>query len=207
MSLSLPSISLRTDANVDRLLRSAGLDKVLSAHVTNHYSEGASAVYALEDSNYPEPEPELAAVSEPTAESEPVSEPEVVNTSAGEEEKSAEAAAAEAEGDEGVESDDKVEEGEKVDSDNTAQVDPTTATEPALESADDEPTAMETTPTPPAPPTPRPSRLFGLYFVGTKYNPSNYWTGKWRSVYVADLAKGTLEGKARVNVHYYEQGE
>lgn len=27
----------------------------------------------------------------------------------------------------------------------------------------------------PVPPQPRPSRLFGLYFVGNKYNPSNYW--------------------------------
>ncbi|GAA5845284.1 hypothetical protein JCM9279_004829 [Rhodotorula babjevae] len=59
----------------------------------------------------------------------------------------------------------------------------------------------------PAAPAPaRPSRLFGLYLVGNKYNPSNYWTGRWRSTYTLDWAKGTLEGTAKVNIHYYEQG-
>lgn len=31
-------------------------------------------------------------------------------------------------------------------------------------------------------------------------------TGRWRANYVLDLAKGTLEGSAQVNIHYYEQG-
>lgn len=80
-----------------------------------------------------------------------------------------------------------------------------------------------------------PSRLFALYLVGNKYNPTNYWcasllsrpllwtleggetdggggrtarrTGRWRSTYTLDWAKGTLEGTAQVNIHYYEQGE
>ncbi|GAA5912983.1 hypothetical protein JCM8208_002421 [Rhodotorula glutinis] len=58
----------------------------------------------------------------------------------------------------------------------------------------------------PAPAVARPSRLFGLYLVGNKYNPGNYWTGRWRSTYTLDWAKGTLEGTAKVNIHYYEQG-
>ncbi|BGP58356.1 hypothetical protein JCM8202_002887 [Rhodotorula sphaerocarpa] len=56
-----------------------------------------------------------------------------------------------------------------------------------------------------AAPEPRPSKQFGLYFVGSKYNPNNYWTGRWRSTYALDRAQGTLEGTAQVNVHYYEQ--
>ncbi|GAA5881655.1 hypothetical protein JCM3774_005709 [Rhodotorula dairenensis] len=52
----------------------------------------------------------------------------------------------------------------------------------------------------------RPSNRFGLYFVGHKYSPNNYWTGRWRSTYSLDLATGTLEGTAQVNIHYYEQG-
>ena len=31
-------------------------------------------------------------------------------------------------------------------------------------------------------------------------------TGRWRSTYTLDWAKGTLEGTAKVNIHYYEQG-
>ncbi|BGP20263.1 hypothetical protein JCM10213_003071 [Rhodosporidiobolus nylandii] len=55
-------------------------------------------------------------------------------------------------------------------------------------------------------PRARPSRLFGLYFVGNKYNPANYWTGRWRATYNLDYEKGTLEGTAKIQVHYYEQG-
>lgn len=31
-------------------------------------------------------------------------------------------------------------------------------------------------------------------------------TGRWRSVYTADLEAGTLTGMAKINIHYYEQG-
>lgn len=55
-------------------------------------------------------------------------------------------------------------------------------------------------------PAPRPSRQFGVYFVGNKYNPSNYWTGRWRSRYQVDWKQGTIQGEIVVNVHYYEQG-
>ncbi|POY72029.1 hypothetical protein BMF94_4944 [Rhodotorula taiwanensis] len=74
---------------------------------------------------------------------------------------------------------------------------------PVVETAQEE---SAPAPAAPAPPKPRPSNQFGLYFVGSKYSPNNYWTGRWRSTYSLDQAKGTLQGTAQVNIHYYEQG-
>ncbi|KAK7469105.1 F-actin-capping protein subunit alpha [Stygiomarasmius scandens] len=45
-----------------------------------------------------------------------------------------------------------------------------------------------------------------LQIVANKYNPSNYWSGRWRSEYIIDLNENTVEGKILVNIHYYEQG-
>lgn len=175
----------------------------MATHVSNHYSEGVSAVYALEDANFPEPEPIAVA---PVEEAQPEPEPEVEEAPVAEEAAQEERVVA---GDE----ESKTAEGEEDEKKESPAVE---GTEPAdddksveARAEGEHPTPMETTPAPapaPAPPAPCPSRVFGLYFVGTKYNPSNYWTGKWRSVYTADFAKGTLEGKAFVNVHYYEQG-
>lgn len=50
------------------------------------------------------------------------------------------------------------------------------------------------------------SSKFKLYIVGNKYNPTNYWTGRWRSIYEIDMESGKIEGSILVNVHYYEQG-
>ncbi|CAH7688384.1 F-actin-capping protein subunit alpha [Phakopsora pachyrhizi] len=47
---------------------------------------------------------------------------------------------------------------------------------------------------------------FQLYIVGSKYNPTNYWTGRWRSSYEVDLGSSQIKGNIQVNVHYYEQG-
>ncbi|KAL1921017.1 uncharacterized protein VTP21DRAFT_11652 [Calcarisporiella thermophila] len=40
--------------------------------------------------------------------------------------------------------------------------------------------------------------------VDNKYNPTNYWNGRWRSVWT--LNAGDLRGSMHVNVHYYEDG-
>lgn len=56
------------------------------------------------------------------------------------------------------------------------------------------------------PPPPPPPKIFRLQFVGNKYNPANYWTGRWRSSYDVDLEAGEVKGQILVNVHYYEQG-
>ncbi|KAI0693957.1 F-actin capping protein alpha subunit [Cytidiella melzeri] len=50
-----------------------------------------------------------------------------------------------------------------------------------------------------------PSRYI-IQVVANKYNPSNFWSGRWRSEYIVDFEARTLQGKILVNVHYYEQG-
>ncbi|KAG6336760.1 hypothetical protein ID866_2329 [Astraeus odoratus] len=47
---------------------------------------------------------------------------------------------------------------------------------------------------------------FTAQIVANKYNPSNYWSGRWRSQYEIDFFDKTIQGKVLVNVHYYEQG-
>jgi len=47
---------------------------------------------------------------------------------------------------------------------------------------------------------------FVIQIVANKYNPSNFWSGRWRSEYRIDLEDKSIEGKVNVNVHYYEQG-
>jgi len=51
-----------------------------------------------------------------------------------------------------------------------------------------------------------PPNQFIVQVVANKYNPSNFWAGRWRSEYVVDLNANTVHGKILVNVHYYEQG-
>ena len=45
-----------------------------------------------------------------------------------------------------------------------------------------------------------------LLITGSKFSPSNYWNGRWRSVYTFDPATHTLAGTIKVDVHYYEDG-
>jgi capping protein (actin filament) muscle Z-line, alpha len=60
-----------------------------------------------------------------------------------------------------------------------------------------------------------PASSYGVYpyenkiailLVANKYSPSNFWNGRWRSVYVYDPAGSELTGTINVNVHYYEDG-
>jgi len=42
-----------------------------------------------------------------------------------------------------------------------------------------------------------------------KFNPNNFWNGRWRSVWTCKFAGGgqiEIVGRLRVNVHYYEDG-
>jgi len=42
-----------------------------------------------------------------------------------------------------------------------------------------------------------------------KFNPTNYWNGRWRSQWTCKFSAGgqiQLNGQVRVNVHYYEDG-
>lgn len=55
-------------------------------------------------------------------------------------------------------------------------------------------------------PAPQSTTRFFIQIVANKYNPSNFWSGRWRSEYILDLEEKQLKGKIQVNVHYYEQG-
>ncbi|KAI6147400.1 F-actin-capping protein subunit alpha [Pisolithus tinctorius] len=52
----------------------------------------------------------------------------------------------------------------------------------------------------------QPPNQFVVQIVANKYNPSNYWSGRWRSHYHIDFDTKMIRGKILVNVHYYEQG-
>ncbi|KDE06302.1 hypothetical protein MVLG_03342 [Microbotryum lychnidis-dioicae p1A1 Lamole] len=178
-------------------------DKVadlLAKFVKNHYHDAKSEVVVLEDGNFPAPlneeeieEPKLATVDDTKIDEE--------------------AKVDEEEGSETIEGKEATE-GE-VESSTTASAsreeDPAPVSpiqvdnEPTQAAALEEPTEQPTEPKPKVL-HPRTSRIFALYFVGNKYNPSNYWTGRWRSVYTIDMAKRSVEAKAEINVHYYEQG-
>ncbi|KAG8874443.1 F-actin-capping protein subunit alpha [Tulasnella sp. 331] len=50
------------------------------------------------------------------------------------------------------------------------------------------------------------STSFTIVLVANKYNPANFWSGRWRARYFVDLEQGLINGKILINVHYYEQG-
>ena len=45
-----------------------------------------------------------------------------------------------------------------------------------------------------------------IQLVANRYNPQNFWSGRWRSRYDIDLDAKTVTSKILVTVHYYEQG-
>lgn len=54
---------------------------------------------------------------------------------------------------------------------------------------------------------------FALQLVANKYNPPNFWSGRWRSEYILDFndksgenGESIIKGSVQVTVHYYEQG-
>ncbi|KAF8908946.1 F-actin capping protein, alpha subunit [Gymnopilus junonius] len=50
------------------------------------------------------------------------------------------------------------------------------------------------------------SNSYILQLVANKYNPTNFWSGRWRSEYAVNLTNNQVSGKILVNIHYYEQG-
>jgi len=53
----------------------------------------------------------------------------------------------------------------------------------------------------------QPPDHFTVQIVSNKYNPANFWSGRWRSQYHIDFAESKMiQGTILVNVHYYEQG-
>lgn len=55
-------------------------------------------------------------------------------------------------------------------------------------------------------PTPEDPDKVAIIIISTRYNPSNFWNGDWRSEYIYDAKTKELEGKIDVQVHYYEDG-
>ncbi|KAG8800561.1 F-actin-capping protein subunit alpha, partial [Serendipita sp. 399] len=45
-----------------------------------------------------------------------------------------------------------------------------------------------------------------IQLVANRYNPPNFWSGRWRSKYEVDLEAQTVTGSISVTVHYYENG-
>jgi len=45
---------------------------------------------------------------------------------------------------------------------------------------------------------------YTVALVGNKYNPRNYWNGRWRSMYT--ISGNSVKGLLRTQVHYYEDG-
>ncbi|CAO3629396.1 unnamed protein product [Cunninghamella blakesleeana] len=42
--------------------------------------------------------------------------------------------------------------------------------------------------------------------VDNKYNPNNFWNGRWLSTWIYDTQSNQLTGKTNISVHYYEDG-
>lgn len=42
--------------------------------------------------------------------------------------------------------------------------------------------------------------------VSNKYNPTNFWNGRWRSEWKCKVGSSSASGVLRANVHYYEDG-
>ncbi|CAN6659378.1 F-actin-capping protein subunit alpha [Trichomonascus vanleenenianus] len=45
-----------------------------------------------------------------------------------------------------------------------------------------------------------------VVLVDSKYNPTNFWNGRWRSHYIVDTSSSVIKGRIDVDVHYYEDG-
>lgn len=43
-----------------------------------------------------------------------------------------------------------------------------------------------------------------IVLVDSRYNPSNFWNGRWRSHYIVD--GNSLKGKIQLDIHYFEDG-
>jgi len=58
----------------------------------------------------------------------------------------------------------------------------------------------------PPSPTATDQEIYTILIVGNKYNNSNYWNGRWRSVYKYNPKSSTLQGTVTIVVHYFEDG-
>ncbi|KAJ3130377.1 Mismatch repair endonuclease pms2 [Nowakowskiella sp. JEL0407] len=47
---------------------------------------------------------------------------------------------------------------------------------------------------------------FAIAIVDNKYNPKNFWNGRWRSLYTVKLGSVDIVGTVKLQIHYYEDG-
>ncbi|KAL9538708.1 hypothetical protein MBANPS3_010730 [Mucor bainieri] len=45
-----------------------------------------------------------------------------------------------------------------------------------------------------------------IAIVDNKYNPNNFWNGRWLASWIYDTQSNEVKGATKVNVHYYEDG-
>lgn len=45
-----------------------------------------------------------------------------------------------------------------------------------------------------------------IAIVDNKYNPNNFWNGRWLASWKYDTQSNKLKGTTKVSVHYYEDG-
>ncbi|KAJ1568252.1 F-actin-capping protein [Cladochytrium tenue] len=51
-----------------------------------------------------------------------------------------------------------------------------------------------------------PGKTVTVAIVDNKYNPNNFWNGRWTSHWTASADAAAVNGVAKINVHYYEDG-
>jgi capping protein alpha len=47
---------------------------------------------------------------------------------------------------------------------------------------------------------------YSIYIVGNKYNPSNFWAGRWRGSLQLQTDLSSFQFDIHAQVHYYEDG-
>jgi capping protein alpha len=45
-----------------------------------------------------------------------------------------------------------------------------------------------------------------IFISSEKYNPDNYWNGKWVSEWKIDLDQNSLQASLKIHIHYFEDG-
>lgn len=45
-----------------------------------------------------------------------------------------------------------------------------------------------------------------IYFSTEKYNPDNFWNGKWVSEWKLVMDQNSLQGNIKIHIHYFEDG-
>ncbi|KAI8814656.1 capping protein muscle Z-line, alpha 2 [Cladochytrium replicatum] len=47
---------------------------------------------------------------------------------------------------------------------------------------------------------------YAICIVSNRFNPNNYWNGRWKSTWTVDKSANTVKGNVQIQVHYFEDG-